>query len=179
MLFSGTLRLNLDPFEQHTDADIWKALEVSHLSNFVSGLSEGLQHVVAEGGENLRWHIFWIWTCSFIGLEFYGIYLTNSFHFFSACVITSRHVKTWCEQKVLYVAQATRWLMLLRVKVIRALSNYTRTHKWICFIHCFFLLLLGTVGLRANSSIHTNQNLGFTPSKFKVFPRLIFCQDSM
>lgn len=54
MLFSGTLRLNLDPFDRHTDEELWKALEVSHLKNFVSGLDDGLQHAVAEGGENLR-----------------------------------------------------------------------------------------------------------------------------
>jgi len=53
VLFSGTLRLNLDPFDRHTDEELWKALEVSHLKNFVSGLDDGLQHAVAEGGENL------------------------------------------------------------------------------------------------------------------------------
>ena len=54
MLFSGTLRLNLDPFDKYTDEELWKVLEVSHLNRFVSGLSGGLQHIIAEGGENLR-----------------------------------------------------------------------------------------------------------------------------
>ena len=27
MLFSGTLRKNLDPFEEQTDMDLWRALE--------------------------------------------------------------------------------------------------------------------------------------------------------
>ena len=54
MLFSGTLRLNLDPFDKYTDEELWKVLEVSHLNRFVSGLNEGLQHTIAEGGENLR-----------------------------------------------------------------------------------------------------------------------------
>ena len=54
MLFSGTLRINLDPFGNHTDDDIWRALETAHLSEFVGGLTEGLEYPVAEGGENLR-----------------------------------------------------------------------------------------------------------------------------
>ena len=54
VLFSGNLRLNLDPFNKHTDEELWQVLDVSHLKNFVSGLSEGLQYPIAEGGENLR-----------------------------------------------------------------------------------------------------------------------------
>ncbi|XP_046388552.1 multidrug resistance-associated protein 1-like [Ischnura elegans] len=53
VLFSGTLRMNLDPFEKHSDAEIWIALEHAHLKVFVKGLPAGLQHEVAEGGENL------------------------------------------------------------------------------------------------------------------------------
>lgn len=54
MLFSGSLRMNLDPFDKFSDEDIWRVLELSHLKEFVSGLQKGLQHEVAEGGENLR-----------------------------------------------------------------------------------------------------------------------------
>jgi len=53
VLFSGTLRHNLDPFSQYSDEAVWAALRQSHLSDFVSGLSSSLQHEVAEGGENL------------------------------------------------------------------------------------------------------------------------------
>ncbi|XP_072293747.1 ATP-binding cassette sub-family C member 2 [Eucyclogobius newberryi] len=53
VLFSGTLRMNLDPFDKFTDEELWKVLELSHLKDFVSGLQEGLQYEVAEGGENL------------------------------------------------------------------------------------------------------------------------------
>lgn len=55
VLFSGTLRMNLDPFDRSSDEDLWQVLELSHLKQFVGGLPEGLQHEVAEGGENLRW----------------------------------------------------------------------------------------------------------------------------
>ncbi|KAM9848054.1 ATP-binding cassette sub-family C member 2 [Aulostomus maculatus] len=53
VLFSGTLRMNLDPFDRFSDEDIWRVLELSHLKDYVAGLQEGLQYEVAEGGENL------------------------------------------------------------------------------------------------------------------------------
>ncbi|XP_037050766.1 multidrug resistance-associated protein 1-like isoform X2 [Bradysia coprophila] len=53
VLFSGTLRLNLDPFEQNSDAEIWTALEHSHLKSFVEELTAGLNHEITEGGDNL------------------------------------------------------------------------------------------------------------------------------
>ncbi|XP_046682849.1 multidrug resistance-associated protein 1-like isoform X3 [Homalodisca vitripennis] len=53
VLFSGHLRMNLDPFEMFSDADIWYALELAHLSEYVKSLPQGLKHPIAEGGENL------------------------------------------------------------------------------------------------------------------------------
>ncbi|XP_010127494.1 PREDICTED: canalicular multispecific organic anion transporter 1 [Chlamydotis macqueenii] len=53
VLFTGTLRMNLDPFDQYTDEEVWKALELAHLKPYVQGLPEGLLHLVSEGGENL------------------------------------------------------------------------------------------------------------------------------
>ncbi|XP_074649425.1 multidrug resistance-associated protein 1-like isoform X1 [Tubulanus polymorphus] len=53
VLFSGTLRSNLDPFDKYTDDELWTALEYCHLRAFIKSLAEGLQHDVAEGGENL------------------------------------------------------------------------------------------------------------------------------
>ncbi|NWU95689.1 MRP1 protein, partial [Upupa epops] len=53
VLFSGSLRMNLDPFDQYSDEDIWRSLELAHLKNFVSSLPDKLNHECAEGGENL------------------------------------------------------------------------------------------------------------------------------
>uniref|UniRef100_A0A8C9L6M6 Multidrug resistance-associated protein 1 n=1 Tax=Pavo cristatus TaxID=9049 RepID=A0A8C9L6M6_PAVCR len=53
ILFSGSLRMNLDPFDQHSDEDIWRSLELAHLKNFVSSLPDKLNHECSEGGENL------------------------------------------------------------------------------------------------------------------------------
>ncbi|XP_015175308.1 PREDICTED: multidrug resistance-associated protein 1 isoform X5 [Polistes dominula] len=53
VLFSGTLRMNLDPFDQHTDDEVWRALEHAHLKSFVQNLLNGLLHEVSEGGDNL------------------------------------------------------------------------------------------------------------------------------
>uniref|UniRef100_A0A8C8B882 Canalicular multispecific organic anion transporter 1 n=1 Tax=Otus sunia TaxID=257818 RepID=A0A8C8B882_9STRI len=53
VLFTGTLRMNLDPFDQYTDEEVWKALELAHLKTYVQDLPEGLLHLVSEGGENL------------------------------------------------------------------------------------------------------------------------------
>ncbi|XP_066550054.1 ATP-binding cassette sub-family C member 2 isoform X2 [Amia ocellicauda] len=53
VLFSGTLRMNVDPFEKYADEEIWRVLELSHLREFVGELPDGLYHKVTEGGENL------------------------------------------------------------------------------------------------------------------------------
>ncbi|XP_052415241.1 multidrug resistance-associated protein 1 [Carassius gibelio] len=53
VLFSGSLRMNLDPFDAYTDEEVWNALELAHLKHFVSELPDKLNHECSEGGENL------------------------------------------------------------------------------------------------------------------------------
>ncbi|CAH0557608.1 unnamed protein product [Brassicogethes aeneus] len=52
VLFSGTMRKNLDPFDDYTDADLWKALEEVELKEAVSDLTSGLNSKMSEGGSN-------------------------------------------------------------------------------------------------------------------------------
>ncbi|KAG0059782.1 CD9 antigen, partial [Podila epicladia] len=51
-LFAGTVRDNLDPNGEASDADLWEALERAHLRDHVSSLAGGLSYEVAQNGEN-------------------------------------------------------------------------------------------------------------------------------
>ncbi|NXD83167.1 MRP1 protein, partial [Halcyon senegalensis] len=53
VLFSGSLRMNLDPLNRYTDADIWTALELTQLKNFVADLPDQLEYKCTDQGENL------------------------------------------------------------------------------------------------------------------------------
>ncbi|CAG2102975.1 unnamed protein product [Medioppia subpectinata] len=52
-LFAGTLRLNLDPFDNYSDQQLWTALERAHLKDFIAGTADGLSYEIAESGDNL------------------------------------------------------------------------------------------------------------------------------
>lgn len=52
VLFSGTLRKNLDPFSEYTDEALWNALESVKLKESVSDLTAGLDSILTEGGSN-------------------------------------------------------------------------------------------------------------------------------
>ena len=52
-LYSDTLRMNLDPFSKYADDELWKALELANLKEFVQESPEGLDKMVEEGGSNL------------------------------------------------------------------------------------------------------------------------------
>lgn len=52
ILFTGTLRKNLDPFDEHTDEVLWKALEEVQLKRVVHDLPFGLEYKLSEGGTN-------------------------------------------------------------------------------------------------------------------------------
>jgi ATP-binding cassette subfamily C (CFTR/MRP) protein 1 len=51
-MFKGTVRSNLDPIGEATDADLWRALELVHLKQAISDLPGGLDGPVQEGGSN-------------------------------------------------------------------------------------------------------------------------------
>ncbi|KAL6776952.1 hypothetical protein ACKKBF_B40365 [Auxenochlorella protothecoides x Auxenochlorella symbiontica] len=52
MLFSGSVRANLDPYDRYTDADVWEALAHVGMRDPVAALPDGLAARVAEGGDN-------------------------------------------------------------------------------------------------------------------------------
>lgn len=52
VLFSGTLRYNLDPFETKSDEDIWRALEDVELKAYTSTLIGGLNCRMYDNGSN-------------------------------------------------------------------------------------------------------------------------------
>eukprot|EP00127_Corallochytrium_limacisporum_P006292 Clim_evm3s225 gene=Clim_evmTU3s225 len=51
-LFMGTVRYNLDPFDEHTDAELWEALRVAQLDKVIAAREGGLTAEVSEDGEN-------------------------------------------------------------------------------------------------------------------------------
>ena len=51
-LFSGTVRLNLDPFNEYDDAQLWSSLSEAHLKPTIVKMG-GLDSLVTEGGSNL------------------------------------------------------------------------------------------------------------------------------
>ncbi|KAF6199543.1 hypothetical protein GE061_007569 [Apolygus lucorum] len=53
VLFSGTLRKNIDPFNEYSDDKLWTALEEVELKDVVSSLPNGLETEISEGGGNL------------------------------------------------------------------------------------------------------------------------------
>lgn len=52
VLFSGSMRRNLDPFDEYSDELLWKALEEVKLKNIPALQLQGLQTLVAAGGSN-------------------------------------------------------------------------------------------------------------------------------
>jgi len=52
ILFSGTIRFNMDPFNEHSDAEIWEALENAGLKQTISELENKLESEVRTNGEN-------------------------------------------------------------------------------------------------------------------------------
>lgn len=52
VLFSGSMRRNLDPFDEYSDELLWKSLEEVKLKDIPALHQQGLQTLVAAGGSN-------------------------------------------------------------------------------------------------------------------------------
>ncbi|XP_043281302.1 ATP-binding cassette sub-family C member Sur isoform X2 [Venturia canescens] len=52
IMFSGSIRENLDPLGEYEDAELWRALELGQMKEIVGAHPEGLDFEVREGGEN-------------------------------------------------------------------------------------------------------------------------------
>ncbi|XP_041663750.1 ATP-binding cassette sub-family C member 4-like [Cheilinus undulatus] len=52
VLFTGTMRKNLDPFRQHTDEDLWNALQEVQMKAVVEDLPNKLETLLTESGSN-------------------------------------------------------------------------------------------------------------------------------
>ncbi|XP_029980719.1 multidrug resistance-associated protein 4-like isoform X2 [Sphaeramia orbicularis] len=52
VLFTGTMRKNLDPFRQHTDEDLWNALQEVQMKAAVEDMPNKLETVLTESGSN-------------------------------------------------------------------------------------------------------------------------------
>ncbi|EFA82194.1 hypothetical protein PPL_04616 [Heterostelium album PN500] len=52
-IFSGSIRMNLDPFNQHSDPDIWTALEAVHIKPVVEAFPLKLEYELDQGGDGL------------------------------------------------------------------------------------------------------------------------------
>ncbi|XP_030840128.1 multidrug resistance-associated protein 5-like [Strongylocentrotus purpuratus] len=52
VLFTGTLRFNLDPYDQYSDAQIWDALDKTYMKKSIAGIQQQLEVRVTENGSN-------------------------------------------------------------------------------------------------------------------------------
>ena len=53
MIFSESVRRNLDPTDQYSDHELWEALRKVQLEKFVAEKTEKLDYQLAEQGANL------------------------------------------------------------------------------------------------------------------------------
>jgi ABC-type multidrug transport system fused ATPase/permease subunit len=61
--------MNLDPFDNHSDQEVWESIEHAHLKSYVASLPEQLRYMCVEGGGNLR-----LDSIQFYSIPFYSIY---------------------------------------------------------------------------------------------------------
>ena len=53
VLLTGSIRFQLDPFDKHSDAELWAMLDVVNMADAVKSMPNTLLSLVAENGSNL------------------------------------------------------------------------------------------------------------------------------
>lgn len=53
VIFSGTIRFQLDPFNAHSDEEVWEALRSVNLEDYIASLPLQLQEKISSTGESL------------------------------------------------------------------------------------------------------------------------------
>jgi ATP-binding cassette subfamily C (CFTR/MRP) protein 1 len=53
VLFSGTIRFQLDPFDDYSDTEIWEVLRMVMMDDTIKTMPGALSAIVAENGDNL------------------------------------------------------------------------------------------------------------------------------
>lgn len=51
VMFSGTIRSNIDPLQQHTDEEIWKTLHKIHMDSVISNIDDSLENTNFSTGQ--------------------------------------------------------------------------------------------------------------------------------
>jgi ABC-type multidrug transport system fused ATPase/permease subunit len=52
ILFSGSVRRNLDPFGERSDERLWEVLDKVHLKTVINSFSQKLEQLLSESGRN-------------------------------------------------------------------------------------------------------------------------------
>jgi ATP-binding cassette, subfamily C (CFTR/MRP), member 1 len=81
ILFQGTIRNNLDPFDHYPDTEIWNSLERVQLRDHVQSLPNALDGEVAENGGRFSVFCCWIGCCI---LFFFVLFFRISLFFFNS-----------------------------------------------------------------------------------------------
>jgi ATP-binding cassette subfamily C (CFTR/MRP) protein 1 len=84
VLFAGTVRENLDPFNTHGDSEIWQALQNAHLKEFVSNMDGKLNGIVLESGDNFSVGQRQVRNCVYETVCKNDLDLTHCIHFSSS-----------------------------------------------------------------------------------------------
>lgn len=80
VMFSASVRFNLDPFDEHSDEELWEVLTDVNMKDHVLSLPSQLHEMVAEGGDNFsagqRQVPLYLQNCFFFN-SFYGFIFFN------------------------------------------------------------------------------------------------------